>query len=105
MTAGARKLAFLVAMASACATVPASAIDWGSAGKASPGSGTITPKTTLPAPEPSAPKAAETGFDCDTVTRMSWERPQAERENQPGPQQVRRCSRDGFSLEVTPPSQ
>ncbi|WP_165218328.1 hypothetical protein [Affinirhizobium pseudoryzae] len=85
---------------------PTHAIDWGSAGKADP--------QTAPAFKPPSPHQPETvakpdlpdsGFDCDTVTRMSWERPGAERERRSGPEQVRRCSRDGFSFEVTPPSQ
>lgn len=87
------------------ATTPATAIDWGSAGKSDPhASQVFKPQPPHQTQEAVKPELPDSGFDCDTVTRMSWDRPGSERERRSGPEQVRRCSRDGFSLEVTPPS-
>jgi hypothetical protein len=100
----------ITGLARACAVLgmlavsPANAIDWGSAGKGET-SKTYKPPSPPQPQEAAKPDLPESGFDCDTVTRMSWERPGAERDRRTGPEQVRRCSRDGFSFEVTPPSQ
>lgn len=80
----------------------ASAIDWGSAGV---GSDTRpAPGQTLTAPAPAGAALPDGSFACDTITRMSWEQQRELDGNRSGPRQVKRCSRDGLSIEVTPPS-
>jgi hypothetical protein len=75
-------------------------IDWGSAGKGE----ATPPKSMLPAPEPEKPALPDSGFECGTVTRLSMEQDRIFPDSGNGmPKQVKRCSRDGFSLEVTPP--
>lgn len=75
-------------------------IDWGSAGKAD----AAAPKSVLPPVEPEKPLLPDSGFNCDTVTRLSMEQDRIFPDSGNGmPKQVKRCSRDGFSFEVTPP--
>lgn len=101
MKASRKRLWFaLLLLAGAAST--ASAIDWGSAGAGSaskPGPGQV-----LAAPKLEDPALPDGSFDCDTVTRMSWEQQRTLDGNNRGPRQVKRCSRDGLSIEVTPPS-
>ena len=83
-------------------TGSAGAIDWGNAGRnseAKPGPGQV-----LPLPPVNEPRLPDGSFNCDTVTRMSWEQSRTVESAGTGPRQVRRCSRDGLSIEVTPPS-
>lgn len=98
------RLALAIAALS-IAALDAQAIDWGSAGAGDTHSTDgFKPRSTLPPQEAAKPDLPDSGFVCDTVTRMSWERPSAERDRKTGPDQVRRCSRDGMSFEVTPPT-
>ncbi|MCY1668133.1 hypothetical protein [Rhizobium sp. SL86] len=98
-------LALVCAALTTLAISHANAIDWGNAGKGdAQKSQAFKPPSAHPPQEATKPDLPDSGFDCDTVTRMSWERPGAERDRRSGPEQVRRCSRDGFSFEVTPPS-
>lgn len=72
------------------------AIDWGKAGK-----GAEPPKIATPQPE--KPKLPDSGFDCSTVTRLSIEEQRLNDRTDTGPREVKRCSRDGFSLELSAP--
>lgn len=72
------------------------AIDWSAAGK----SGAVESE-----PPPEKRSADGAGFDCETVTRFSHDHGGLRldsRENLPA--KVKRCSRDGFALEITSPS-
>ncbi len=71
-------------------------IDWGSAG-----SSDSSPAVAMPQGQPEKPKS---NFNCDTVTRMSWEQPGGSAELGSGPREVRRCSQDGISMEFAPPA-
>ncbi|MBT9369571.1 hypothetical protein [Rhizobium sp. CSW-27] len=90
-------VAIILACAGSAAADDAATIDWGKAGKGE------TP--TMPTEPVVAPprKLPDSGFDCGTATRMSWDRV-GEGARRPGPEEVRRCSRDGFSMEITAPS-
>jgi hypothetical protein len=78
------------------------AIDWGNAGR-SPEVKPV-PGQALPQPPTNRSQLPNGSFNCDTVTRMSWEQSRTVESAGTGPRQVRRCSRDGLSIEVTPPS-
>ena len=78
------------------------AIDWGNAGRNSETK--PVPGQALPLPPTNGPQLPDGSFNCDTVTRMSWEQSRTVESAGTGPRQVRRCSRDGLSIEVTPPS-
>jgi|GEM_PF-6206947 hypothetical protein len=74
------------------------AIDWGAAGK-----GEAT--DSQPLPQESVTNKDTSGFDSETVTRLSHDYHglrSGTHENLPA--KVQRCSRDGFSLEITSPS-
>lgn len=101
MKASHRMLWFALLLLSGAAST-ASAIDWGSAGATS--ADKPAPGQALTAPKPEDPALPDGSFDCDTVTRMSWEQQRTLDGNNRGPRQVKRCSRDGLSIEVTPPS-
>lgn len=90
-------LAIILACAGSAAADDAATIDWGKAGK---GETPTMPTEPVVAPPPKLP---DSGFDCGTATRMSWDRV-GEGARRPGPEEVRRCSRDGFSMEITAPS-
>lgn len=93
---------WIILAALTCAASSASAIDWQSAGKGAE-SKPLTGQTTIP-PKDAEPKLPDGSFDCDTVTRMSWEQSRNLDSVNSGPRQVKRCSRDGLSIEVTGPS-
>ncbi|WP_137136150.1 hypothetical protein [Rhizobium sp. FKY42] len=77
-------------------------IDWGNAGRGTEGK--PVPGQAMSPPPINEPSLPDGSFNCDTVTRMSWEQSRALENTGTGPRQVRRCSRDGLSIEVTPPS-
>lgn len=99
-----KALLTVLALSLACAT-PAAAgdtavIDWGKAGKGELPKAEMPKRSAEPTNPP--PKLPDSGFDCGTATRMSWDRV-GEGTRRLGPEEVRRCSRDGFSFEITAP--
>lgn len=94
--------AWIMLVALTCAVNSASAIDWQSAGKGTE-SRPLTGQTAI-LPKDTGPKLPDGSFNCDTVTRMSWEQARNLDSVSSGPRQVKRCSRDGLSIEITGPS-
>ncbi|MFD1746090.1 hypothetical protein ACFSE1_11515 [Rhizobium helianthi] len=72
------------------------AINWESAGQNSETSRIVTPQL-------EKPQLPDSGFDCNTVTRLSIEEQRLHERATSGPRKVQRCSRDGFSLELSAP--
>ncbi|MCJ8510117.1 hypothetical protein MUU53_19680 [Rhizobium lemnae] len=97
-----RYLTFLVLPFLLLETGTAWTIDWGNAGRSTEVK--PVPGQSVPLPPTNGPQLPDGSFNCDTVTRMSWEQSTALENSNVGPRQVRRCSRDGLSIEVTPPS-
>ncbi|MCL6708719.1 hypothetical protein M8R20_17145 [Pseudomonas sp. R2.Fl] len=95
-----RIIAAMLAVLSAAPVLAESlpAIDWGAAGKGEAAAGE-------PLPEMSSADKGSGGFDCKTVTRLSHDyRGLRSDTHENLPAKVQRCSRDGFSLEMTSPS-
>lgn len=88
----------LVAAAAHAQALPS--IDWGKAGQGEP-------EVKVPQlPEDKKSAASDSGFDCRTEMRMAMEEPdfRSRRDVREWPREVKRCSRDGFSIEMGPSS-
>lgn len=91
---------FLVCVVSPVQAQTTPSIDWGKAGQGAP-------EVKVPQlPQDEKPVANDSGFDCETHTRMAMEEPdfRSRRDLREGPRQVKRCSREGFSIEMGPSS-
>lgn len=74
------------------------AIDWSTAGRGEA-------IETQPLPEKGSDEKDASGLDCETVTHFSHDHRGLRPDSQGNlPSKVKRCGRDGFSLEITAPS-